>query len=214
MNAIGMKRWAAVAVAATLAVSAHAQTKLAVVDLQKVFDGYWRTKQADTQLKERANDLEKARAGMVDDYKKANDEFKKQLDGLNDPAISADEKDKRRKDAEKKQNDIREIEQSIRAFDENSRKQILDQQKRMRDSVLRDIRGVIEEKAKAAGYQTVMDTAAQSINQTPFIIYSNQVGTQDDLSEAVLKVLNANAPADTTKKDEEKKDDKKEEKKP
>ncbi|MFM8420164.1 MAG: hypothetical protein ACKOEQ_08580, partial [Verrucomicrobiota bacterium] len=74
MNAIGMKRWAAVAVAATLAVSAHAQTKVAVVDLQKVFDGYWRTKQADTQLKERANDLEKARTGMVDDYKKANEE--------------------------------------------------------------------------------------------------------------------------------------------
>lgn len=205
MNAIGMKRWAAVAVAATLAVSAHAQTKLAVVDLQKVFDGYWRTKQADTQLKERANDLEKARTGMVDDYKKANEEFKKVLDSINDPSVSNDEKDKRKQDAEKRRVDIAGIEQNIRTFDENSRKSILDQQKRMRDSVLRDIRGVVEEKAKSGGYQTVLDTAALSLNQTPVVVYTSLVGSGDDLSDTVLKALNANAPADNGKKDEEKK---------
>lgn len=205
MNAIGMKRWAAVAVAATLAVSAHAQTKVAVVDLQKVFDGYWRTKQADTQLKERANDLEKARTGMVDDYKKANEEFKKVLDSINDPSVSNDEKDKRKQDAEKRRVDIAGIEQNIRTFDENSRKSILDQQKRMRDSVLRDIRGVVEEKAKSGGYQTVLDTAALSLNQTPVVVYTSLVGSGDDLSDTVLKALNANAPADNGKKDEEKK---------
>ncbi len=191
--------------AATLALSAHAQTKMAVVDLQKVFDGYWRTKQADTQLKERANDLEKARGGMVDDYKKANEEFKKVLDSISDPSASNDEKDKRKQEAEKRRVDIAGIEQNIRTFDENSRKSILDQQKRMRDSVLRDIRGVVEEKAKSAGYQTVLDTAALSLNQTPVVVYTSLVGSADDLSDSVLKALNANAPADNGKKDEEKK---------
>jgi outer membrane protein len=205
MKSNGMKRWAALAMAATLALSAHAQTKMAVVDLQKVFDGYWRTKQADTQLKERANDLEKARAGMVDDYKKANEEFKKVLDSISDPSASNDEKDKRKQDAEKRRVDIAGIEQNIRTFDENSRKSILDQQKRMRDSVLRDIRGVVEEKAKSAGYQTVLDTAALSLNQTPVVVYTSLVGSADDLSDSVLKALNANAPADNGKKDEEKK---------
>jgi outer membrane protein len=178
---------------------------MAVVDLQKVFDGYWRTKQADTQLKERANDLEKARAGMVDDYKKANEDFKKVLDSISDPSASNDEKDKRKQEAEKRRVDIAGIEQNIRTFDENSRKSILDQQKRMRDSVLRDIRGVVEEKAKSAGYQTVLDTAALSLNQTPVVVYTSLVGSADDLSDSVLKALNANAPADNGKKDEEKK---------
>ncbi|MEI6341447.1 MAG: OmpH family outer membrane protein [Verrucomicrobiota bacterium] len=205
MKSNGTKRWAALAMAATLALSAHAQTKMAVVDLQKVFDGYWRTKQADTQLKERANDLEKARGGMVDDYKKANEEFKKVLDSISDPSASNDEKDKRKQEAEKRRVDIAGIEQNIRTFDENSRKSILDQQKRMRDSVLRDIRGVVEEKAKSAGYQTVLDTAALSLNQTPVVVYTSLVGSADDLSDSVLKALNANAPADNGKKDEEKK---------
>jgi outer membrane protein len=209
MNANVMKRVVGFAAAVFFAMAAQAQTKTAVVDLKKVFDGYWRTKQADTQLKERASDLEKARGGMVEDYKKANEDFKKILDGLNDPAASADEKEKRKKDAEKKQGEVRELETSIRTFDENSRKTILEMQKRMRDSVLRDIRGVVEEKAKAGGYQAVLDTAAESINQTPVVVYTSLLGGADDLSDGVLKVLNANSPADAPKKDEEKKDDKK-----
>ncbi len=195
--------------AVTLPVVAHAQTKLAVVDMQKVFDGYWRTKQADENLKNRANDLEKARAGMVDDYKKANEEFKKILDSITDPSASNDEKEKRKQDAEKRRAEIAGIEQNVRSFDENSRKTILDQQKRMRDSVLRDIRGVVEEKAKAGGYQAVIDTAATSLNQTPIVVYTSLVGSTDDLSDAVLKALNANAPAEGAEKKEDKKDDKK-----
>jgi outer membrane protein len=205
MNSNVMKRLAGIAAALMFAVAAQAQSKMAVVDLKKVFDGYWRTKQADTQLKERAGDLEKARNGMVEDYKKANEDFKKMLDGLNDPAASAEEKDKRKKDAEKKQLEVRELEQSIRTFDENSRKTIVEMQKRMRESVLRDIRGVVEEKAKVAGYQAVLDTAAESINQTPVVVYTSLLGGSDDLSDGVLKALNANAPADAVKKDEEKK---------
>ena len=205
MNSNVMKRLAGIAAALMFAVAAQAQSKMAVVDLKKVFDGYWRTKQADTQLKERAGDLEKARNGMVEDYKKANEDFKKMLDGLNDPAASTEEKDKRKKDAEKKQLEVRELEQSIRTFDENSRKTIVEMQKRMRESVLRDIRGVVEEKAKVAGYQAVLDTAAESINQTPVVVYTSLLGGSDDLSDGVLKALNANAPADAVKKDEEKK---------
>lgn len=210
MNAHLIKRLAGIALAMAFAFAAQAQNKVAVVDLKKVFDGYWRTRQADTQLKQRAGDLEKARTGMVEDYKKANDEFKKSLEGLNDPSASAEEKERRKKEAEKKQGDLREIETSIRTFDETSRKTILEQQKRMRDSVLRDIRGIVEEKAKAGGYTVVFDTAAESINQTPVVVYTTLLGGSDDLSEGVLKTLNANAPPEgAAPPAEEKKEEKK-----
>ena len=188
--------WLALASSVLLAVSAQAQTKMAVVDLKKVFDGYWRTKQADAQLKERAADFEKARAGMLEDYKKANEEFQKVVEGVNDPAIAQGERDKRQQDAQKKQGELREIENSIRTFDNNSRQAIVEQQKRMRESVLRDIRGVVDEKSKAAGYTIVFDTAAESVNQTPMVLYSSLLGSSEDLTDGVLKQLNANAPAD------------------
>jgi Skp family chaperone for outer membrane proteins len=46
MNANVMKRVVGFAAAVFFAMAAQAQTKTAVVDLKKVFDGYWRTKQA------------------------------------------------------------------------------------------------------------------------------------------------------------------------
>lgn len=196
-----------------LTLQAQAQTKIAVVDLKKVFDNYYRTKIADTQLKDSAADLDKLRKTMIDDYQKANDEFKKLVDALNDQSISAEEKDKRRKEAEKKQSELREQENSLRTFDANSRQGILEKQNRLRESVLRDIRGVIEEKAKAAGYAMVIDTASVSANQTPVVLYTSLLGGPDDITDVALKQLNANAPPEGAKPAEEKKDDKKDEKK-
>ena len=39
--------------------SAVAQNRMATVDLRKVFDGYWKKKQAEVALKERQTDMEK-----------------------------------------------------------------------------------------------------------------------------------------------------------
>jgi outer membrane protein len=194
----------AIATGLFFAASAQAEVKVAVIDLKKVFDGYWRTKQADTQLKERAADFDKARSGLIEDYKKANAEFTKLIESANDQAVSADEREKRKKEVEKKQNELKEQEQSIRTFDGNSRQSLGEQQLRMRDSVLKDIRGAIEEKSKAAGFQLVIDTAATSVNQTPVVIYTTLLGTENDLSDAVLKTLNANAPAEGAKADDKK----------
>jgi Skp family chaperone for outer membrane proteins len=197
---------------AFLLTTANAQSKVGVIDLKKVFDGYFRTKQADVTLKDRAADFDKARNGLLEDYKKASEDFKKLIEAANDQAVSADERDKRKKDLEKKQSDLRDQENSIRTFDQNSRQSLGEQQQRMRESVLRDIRGVLEEKARGAGYQLVLDTAAVTANQTPVIMFTTLSGSENDLSDVVLKQLNATAPPEGAKA-EEKKDDKKDEKK-
>ena len=190
---------AALVACGLFAVPAQAQSRIAVVDLKKVFDGYWRTRQADTQLKERAADFEKARNGLVEDYKKANEEFRGLVESAQDPALSQDERDKRKKDLEKKQTDLREQENSIRSFDQTSREELGKQQMRMRESVLKDIRGVVEERSRIGGFNLVFDVAATTVNQTPVVMYNTLAGTDADLSDAVLKQLNANAPPDSQK---------------
>ncbi len=196
--------------AATLTAGAQTPPKIAVVDLKKVFDGYWKTKQADTQLKERAADLDKARKGMVEDYQKAGEEYKKLVDGANDSVLSTEERDKRKTAAEKKLLEIKEIEQSVNQFDRTSRTTLSDQQTRMRNRILDDVREVINAKAKAGGYTLVLDTAAESANQTPIVMYSSG---DNDVTDAVLSELNAKTPpnlATTTDKPGEKKDEPKE----
>src|SRR5882724_7940982 len=74
-------------VAVALSAGAAEGQKIGTIDLRKVFDNYWRTKQADSNLKDQAADLEKERKMMVDQYQKGEDGYKKLLDAANDPAI-------------------------------------------------------------------------------------------------------------------------------
>jgi hypothetical protein len=88
----------------------------------------------------------------------------------------------------------------------------MEQRGRVRESILRDVRGVLEEKAKAGGYATVMDLSAMSANGTPVVIFTTLAGGENDLSESVAKTLAATAPPDSAKNDASKadpKDDKK-----
>ena len=189
---------------------ALAQQKIGIIDLKKCFDAYWKTKQADTNLKERAADLDKARKGMIDDFQKSNDEYKKLLDAANDQAVAAAERDKRKKSAEEKLLEIRNLEQNIQAFDRQARQTLADNQRRMRDNILKDIRDFVNAKSKAKAFSLVVDIAAESVNQTPVVLYTNG---ENDITDAVITQLNANAPAGSLKpldSKPEKKDEKKE----
>ena len=186
--------WSLAALCAlALAGSAYAQTqKVGVIDLKKVFDGYYKTKQADAQLKERAADAEKVLRGMVEDLQKSGEEYKKLMDGVNDAAISADERDRRKKNSESKLLELQEVERSVKKYRADTQQALDDQKRRMRESILREIRDVINAKAKAANLTHVFDTAAESLNMTPFLLYTTG---ENDISDAVLKDINASAPA-------------------
>jgi outer membrane protein len=191
--------------------SAQAQTRVGIIDLQKVFDGYFKTKQADATLKERGADFRKSLDGMLEEYKKANQDYTRLLDSANDQAVSTEEREKRKKSAETKLLEIKEIETQVNQFRRSSEQTILEQQRRMRDNIVREIREVISAKAKAAGYSMVVDTAGLTVNQTPVLLYTNG---ENDLTEEVLKAINTNAPADLPKSDpKEKSEDPKPEKK-
>ena len=192
---------------------AWGQGRLATIDLRKVFDNYWKTKQADAALKDRAADIEKEHKSMLEDWKKAKDDYQTLLTEANNQTLSLDERDRRKKSAEDKLKQIKDSEDAITQYERQARTTLDEQKKRMRDSILEEIRTTINGKAKAAGYALVFDTVAESANNTPVVLYSNN---ENDITETVLYQLNAGAPADTPKTPEQKadtKDDKKKAKK-
>ena len=173
------------------AVVGQAQPKIALIDLKKVFDGYYKTKQADSQLKERAADFDKMRKGMMEDYQKGVDEYKKLMEGVADQALAAEEREKRKTAAEKKLLEVRQVEQDIAQFDKTSRTTLGEQQRRMRDRILEDIRETVNQQARQKGYTFVFDTAAESANQTPVLLFHTG---ENDMTQTVLAELNATMP--------------------
>jgi Skp family chaperone for outer membrane proteins len=170
---------------------ALAQPKIGLIDLKKVFDGYWMTKQQNAELKETEAEYEKSRRRLLEDYQRAGEEYKKLLEGANDQALSAEERGKRKADADRKVIEIREIEQSITQFDRTMRQTLEDLTRRMRDRILVKIREVIDTQARSGGYTMVLDTVAETVNRTPMILYHNG---QNDITDPVLLELNATAP--------------------
>jgi Skp family chaperone for outer membrane proteins len=177
--------------------SALAQTaKIGTVDMRKLFDGYWKTKQAEAALNDRKAELDKEDRSFIDGLKKNRDEYQKLLDVANDQAVSADEREKRKQVAADKYQQTKDSENTIAQFERQAQVTLAEQSQRMRANILNEIKTAVAAKAKAAGDAMVIDSASDTINQTPVVLYNS---SENDLTDEVLKQLNAGAPIDLTK---------------
>jgi outer membrane protein len=201
-----MKNWLSKLLIAMLLVSgagetAWAQTKIATVDLRKLFDNYWKTKQADGALKDLETELKKELTALRESHKKVTEDYQKLLADANDQAVSNEERDRRKKSAEGKLRDIKESEDTIKGYVTQADERLLLQRRRMREKILEEIRGMINAKAKEGNYSLVVDTAAETPNGTPVFVYSSG---ENDLTTGLLDQLNAGAPVEIPKPGEKK----------
>lgn len=180
--------------------SAFAQYRIATIDLNRVFTNYWKTKQAQMVIDERKADVEKTEKEMVATFNKAKEDYQKMLDSVNDPAVSSEEKDKRKKAAEDKLRELKDQDENLSQFDRGSRTELEDQFNRTRNNIVSDIRTAVSAKAKTDGYTLVIDTQAQSIMQTPVVLYC--APGDNDITDAIIKQINVGAPVDAPKSDE------------
>ena len=176
---------------AATALSATAQTKVATVDMKKIFNGYWKTKQATAALENRKSELRKEMKDMADSLEKAQNDYKQLLDQANDPAISADERDKRKLAAADKIREINSSKSTLEQFQRQADAQLADQSQRMSGNLVTEIQQAVSDKAKAAGYTLVVNSA-----NAEAIIYASH---DNDLTDSVLTQLNAGAPIDLNK---------------
>lgn len=173
------------------AVAAEAQSRIATVELTKVFESYWKTKQARLALSNRKSDLKKELEAMQDAHKKLVQAYQKQLTDANDQAVSSEERDKRKKALESKVKEVRESEETLKQFVSRGDADLEQQMRRMMDAVIKDIRETVAAKGKAGGYSFVVDSSAEALSKAPVFLYSSG---ENDLTTAVIDQLNAAAP--------------------
>jgi outer membrane protein len=181
---------------AFLTTPALAQTKIATVDLKKLFDNYYKTKLAQASIQERAAQLDKDDKDMKDDFTKKQGDYQTLLEQANDQAISDDERDKRKQAATDKLKELQASKAAIDQYERQAQTTLGEQRQRMRDNILVEIKAAVDIKAKAGGYVLVIDSAAETVNGTTAVLYDSG---ENDLTAAVLAQLNAGAPIDMTK---------------
>ena len=179
-----------VALLVATVISASAQSKVATVDMKKLFNGYYKTKLSQTSLENRKTELRKEIKDMADGLEKSQAAYKQLLDKANDQTLSADERAKNRIAGDDKAKEINNSRAAIEQFQRQAEAQLGDQSQRMSVSLVGEIQKAVAEKAKAGGYSMVLNSASVEV-----VVFAN---TDNDITASVLAQLNAGAPIDVT----------------
>src|SRR5690242_18243008 len=199
-----MKDWLRSSILGVLAMTlvsgtAWAETKIGTVDFKKVYENYWKKQQSEKIINEMKDDARKEHNNQLNEIKKVNEEYQNIQSTATDPALSQDEREKRKKTAEDKFRQLRDMDSILKDYDRNAEIRIREQIERTMNRMVDEIRTVITAKAKSAGFSLVIDVSALSGVATPVVFYTNN---ENDMTEGVITALNVNARSDTAKADE------------
>lgn len=170
---------------------ASAEIKIGTVDMKKVFESYWHTKEAETQMSEKRaavkRDLDERnekRKELQDKIEKLNDEMKK-------PEISKERAMSKKKELDDKIAEWQAMMRDLQAYQAEQEKQLQDMTLRMRNGIVEEILKVVNEIKNTENYDLVFDVSGNSINNVPVVISAK---TSYDFTKDVVEKLNATRP--------------------
>lgn len=193
----------------TLAIAsatASAQSvKIGTVDMKKVFESYYKTKDAEAKINEARNNAKKELEDRMDVAKKTVEEVKKLDEEISKPELSKEAKEQKAKLRQEKAAELQNMDREIREFQQSREKQLQEQSVRMRAGIVDEINKVVGDKVKAENYDLVFDKSGPSLNGVPIVLYSRE---SYEFTDEVVTTLNKNkgketpepAPAKTTDK--------------
>ncbi|HUI07759.1 MAG TPA: OmpH family outer membrane protein [Verrucomicrobiae bacterium] len=187
--------WIAVGIwAVALSASAQGAGRIVTVDLNKVFNDYYKTPIAQAKLKETVDTFTKEQDEMMANYKKGIDELNTLREEQEKSEYTAEVREQKRKAVAEKLAETQKLQRDIEDYRASHQKILQEQTQRMRQTILKEINDVISKEAGDQGYQLVLDKSGNTLNGVPAVIYS-----QDSLeiTDDIIKILNKNQPKTT-----------------
>ena len=172
--------------------AAHAQAKIGVVDMNKVFSGYYKTKDAENKINDAREGAKKELDERMESHKQLLDEINAINKEIDNPALSASAKADRNKKRDDKIAQVRSLEQEIQDFKTSRERGLQEQAVRMRNQIVEEIMTVINARVKTDGFDLVLDKSGQSLNGVNMVLHSND---KMEFSDDVITALNKNKPA-------------------
>ena len=192
-----MKKYLILSLAAAVLGSAGASAqniKIGTVDMKKVFESYYKTKDAEAKINEARNGAKKELEDRMDVAKKTLDEVKKIDEEMNKPELSKEAKEQKSKIRAEKAGELQNMDREIREFQQSREKQLQEQSVRMRAGIVDDINKVVAEKVKAENFDVVLDKSGPSLNGVPIVLYARD---SYEFTDAVVTGLNKNKGKET-----------------
>lgn len=166
-------------------------TKIVTIDLNQVFNDYYKTPISSVKLREAASAFTKEHEDMLADFKKQVEELNKLREDAEKPEYTPEVREQKRKAVTEKLQATQKMERDVREFEASHRKMLDEQSQRMRQNILKEITEVVQKESRDAGYTLVIDKSGNTLNGVPPVVFSID---SIDISAEIIKILNKNAP--------------------
>ena len=171
----------------TTAGARAAELKIAVIDMQKTFQEYEKTKTIEIKLNQQMEVFKEYSNQLNQQYQNLRKQYESARDDSQNIAYSSAERENKRQKAQQLYESLKLKEQEMTSYSESRKTQIRDMYTKLRGEVVDEIRKAVHNKAVLEGYTVVLDQSGESLNDVGFVIY---VRPGLDITDAIIQDLN------------------------
>lgn len=167
-----------------------AAERIAVVDLDKVFREYYKSRIAEEAIREQSETYRAYMLQLNDQRTKLVEEARKARFNAQNLALSAEEQRKAAEHAAQLEAAVKEKNSEIQLYGESRAAAMRELEQRKRQEIMTDIRSGIRRQAAAGGFLYVFDSSGRTMNDQPAILLFPE---NCDLTRPVIEELNRTA---------------------
>lgn len=172
-----------------------AQTKVAVIQMDKVITAFPEAQRAEETLRAVKDEYEKELEKMDSKLKELQQAAESSYAEARDKAASESEREKRQEAAQQKFVAFQEYQQKLRKQRSENQRDLADQEMRQFKRILGKLREIVSEYATEQKIDVVLDAAGVGMHGGPVVLFSSE---KVDITEAIMKLVAA-----TSKKTEQ-----------
>lgn len=190
-----MKKLALIAfVLSAFCAAPAADLKFGVVDMQKAFADFHKTKDASGKFKDNVDKAQREVNERWSVYKNLLGEIQKLQKEAQDPIVNNETRARKGAELQDKAKELRALEQEISEFQNRRQGQLKQEDLQIRKGLYDEIIAIVKDKAKLENYDFVFDKSGISLTTVPVLLFYKDAV---DFTDQVIVELNKNAPADT-----------------
>jgi outer membrane protein len=172
---------------------ASADLKVAVVDLSKAFDQYYKTKDAQSLLKQKQDGYQKEIQDLINDYERMGQEAQTLDKAANDPTLSSQARQDKSTALNAKKQDLVNLQNKIQEMKVERTREIQEELFRRHKEIVDEISKVINDYSGPQGYDLVIDkSSASAASGVSIVLYNSS--KLIDITTDIIGLLNKSAP--------------------
>ena len=164
-----------------------AEVKIAVIDMQKAFEQYEKTKTLQIKLDQQMEVFREYSNQLNQQFQNLRKQYESARDDSQNIAFSGAERESKRLKAQQLYESLKLKEQELTSYKESRKAQLNEMHEKLRGELIDEIKQVVHNKAVLEGYTVVLDKSGISLSDVQLVVYFQP---NLDITDSVVQDLN------------------------